>query len=145
MKKKKTFWQQHSLSIIASSILLLWIVLYIPSDETKHWGSFFGNAIADWTGVVAIVISTKFMYERGSSESRKPPSKLEWPYWKRFIEEHSLSLFFILTGIGWVIAFARMSPTSKMGQVVGNILSEWVQIIGTIFLTKRFFEVHSKE
>ena len=54
-------------------ILLLWICLYIFSDPSTHLGSFFGNAIADWSGVVVTVLATKFLYEKGSKESRKPP------------------------------------------------------------------------
>jgi hypothetical protein len=38
-----------------------------------------------------------------------------------------------------------MDPDSKWGQVVGNVLSEWVQVIGLILLTKRFFEAGSHE
>ena len=49
-----------------------------PSPST-HTGSFFGNAIADWTGVVVIVIATKYLYEKGSSESRRPPQSLLSP------------------------------------------------------------------
>jgi hypothetical protein len=32
-----------------------------------------------------------------------------------------------------------------MGQVVGNIVSEWKQIIGLVLLTKRLIERRSKE
>jgi len=31
------------------------------------------------------------------------------------------------------------------GQVAGNIVSEWTQIIGLVLLTKRLIERHSKE
>jgi len=34
---------------------------------------------------------------------------------------------------------------SKWGQVVGNIVSEWTQILGLVLLTKRLIEWHSKE
>jgi hypothetical protein len=32
-----------------------------------------------------------------------------------------------------------------MGQVVGNIVSEWTQIVGLVLLTKRLIERRSKE
>jgi hypothetical protein len=38
-----------------------------------------------------------------------------------------------------------MDAEGKWGQVVGNIVSEWTQIIGTVWLTKKLIEVHSKE
>jgi hypothetical protein len=44
-----------------------------------------------------------------------------------------------------VLAFRAMDPNSKWGQVVGNIVSEWTQILGLVWMTKRFIEVGSKE
>ena len=38
-----------------------------------------------------------------------------------------------------------MEPDSKWGQVVGNIVSEWTQILALVILTKRLIETHSKE
>lgn len=58
--------------------------------------------------------------------------------------EHSLLLFIGITGIGWTWLFLRMSPDSKWGQVVGNLVSEWGQMAGLVFLTKRLVEVGSK-
>lgn len=142
----KKIWQEHSLSIIAATILVTWIILFSRADDQTHWGSFLGNAIADWTGVLAIILATKFMYERNSDESNNPPEEPEnYPAWKRFFHEHSLSIFFILTGICWLIAFMQMDPTSKGGAIISNIVSEWVQIVGLILLTKKFFEIRSKE
>ena len=62
-----------------------------------------------------------------------------------FLREHSLTIFLLLTGIGWVVAFGAMDPNSKWGQVVGNIVSEWTQILGLVLLTKHLIEYHSKE
>jgi len=129
---------------VSSVILLCWIVLYIHSDPNTHWGSFFGNAIADWTGLVVTVLGTKFMYEKGSAESRQPPRRFLGPIWE-MLQEHSLSIFLALTGAAWIWAFARAQPNSKWGQVVGNIVSEWTQIFGLLILTKRLKEMHSKE
>jgi hypothetical protein len=142
--KHNRFLRHHSLSIVSTFVLICWIVLYVKSDPGTHWGSFFGNAIADWTGLVVTVLATKFMYEAGSAESRKPPRRFMRPI-REFVEEHSLSIFLLITGAVWVALFARSNPSSKWGQVVGNIVSEWTQIFGLVILTKRLMETHSKE
>ena len=142
--RKHSFLRRHSLSIVSSIVLLCWIVLYTRSDPNTHWGSFFGNAIADWTGLVVTVLATKFMYEKGSAESRKPPHRLLAPIWE-LLQEHSLSIFLIITGAVWIALFARSEPNSKWGQVVGNIVSEWTQILGVVLLTKYLTERGSKE
>lgn len=61
-----------ALSLAAIGILLLWVALHVYADPKTHRGSFFGNAIADWTGVVVTVVATKYFYEIGSAESRQP-------------------------------------------------------------------------
>jgi hypothetical protein len=141
---RHSFLRRHSLSIVSSLILLTWILLYLRSDPNTHLGSFFGNAIADWTGMVVTVLATKWMYERGSAESLKPPHRLLRPLWEK-LQEHSLSIFLLITGVVWVVLFARSNPNSKWGQVVGNIVSEWTQIFGLVILTKKLIETHSKE
>jgi membrane protease YdiL (CAAX protease family) len=142
--RNNSFIRHHSLSIASVFILLCWILLYVRSNPSTHWGAFFGNAIADWTGLVVTVLATKFMYEKGSAESRKPPHRLLRPVWET-LQEHSLSIFLLITGIVWVVLFARSDPNSKWGQVVGNIVSEWTQIFGLVILTKKLIETHSKE
>jgi len=134
----------YSLSIVAAGILVLWIVLYSVSDPGTHIGSFFGNAIVDWTGVVVMVLATKYFYERGSAESRPLPNNLLSPLLEQ-LRDHSLSIFLLLTGIGWAVRYARMNSEAKWGQVVGNIVSEWTQILGLVLMTKRFIERHSQE
>jgi len=142
--RKKSFLHQHSLSIVAAVILLAWIVLYYRSNPSTHLGSFFGNAIADWTGLFVTVVATKYFYEVGSAEIRKPPH-----HWLRpvlmVLQNHSLTIFLAITGAAWIWLFAISDPTSKWGQVVGNIVSEWTQIFGMVLLTKRLLEAHSKE
>ena len=142
--RRRSFFHRHSLSIVSAGILLLWVVLYSISDPKTHLGSFFGNAIADWSGVVVTVLATKFLYERGSRESRRPPREYLSGF-KELLLEHSLSIFLLLTGIAWVVLFLSMDSESKWGQVVGNIVSEWTQIFGLVLLTKRLIEAHSKE
>jgi hypothetical protein len=143
-REDRTFFQRHGLTLVTSAILVLWIVLYSVTDEKRHIGSFFGNAIADWTGVVVMVLATKFLYERGSQESKRPPAK-----WHNrllgTLREHSLTIFLVITGAGWVLLFAHSNSESKWGQVVGNIVSEWTQIIGMVLLTKTLVEIGSKE
>lgn len=143
-KKHKSFIREHSLSLASGAIVLTWIVLYIFSDPNTHFGSFFGNAIADWSGVLVTVLATKCFYEKGSAESRKVPRTLLAPI-AEALRDHSLTIFLVITGIGWVVLFAKMSATGKWGQVVGNIVSEWTQIFGLVILTKRLIEKHSKE
>ena len=141
---KSTFLREHSLSIVSTAILVVWIVAYCNADPDTHWGAFFGNAVADWSGSVVIIVGTKFLLEEGSAESkrvtrRKQNSVLE------FMRCHSLLLFLGVTGVGWMLLYLRMSPTEKWGQVVGNIVSEWLQMAGLVFLTKRLVERGSKE
>jgi putative Mn2+ efflux pump MntP len=62
--RKQSFMHQHALSIASTGILVLWIGLYIISSPKTHIGSFFGNAIADWSGVVVMVFATKYLYEK---------------------------------------------------------------------------------
>ena len=120
------------------------IALYRRSDPATHLGSFFGNAIADWTGVVVTVVMTKYLYERGSAESKQPKGKAQSAAIE-FLREHSLTVFLLVTGAAWVVAFRAMDPNSRWGQVVGNIVSEWTQILGLVWMTKRLIEVGSKE
>lgn len=143
-RQKRGILARHSLSIASIAVLILWTVLYAVSDPKTHWGSFFGNAIADWSGVVVTVVATKYLYERGSVESRKPPRSLQDSVWQK-IQDHSLTLFLLVTGLCWVGLYLHASPESKWGQVVGNVVSEWTQILALVIMTKRLIESHSKE
>jgi hypothetical protein len=141
--KPKRFLRHHSLSLASLGVVVLLIVLYCRSNPNTHWGSFFGNAIADWTGVFVTVVMTKYLYEKGSAESKQPKGKVPSATLE-FLREHSLTLVLVITGIGWVVAFRAMDPQSKWGQVVGNIVSEWTQILGFVLMTKRLMEIGSK-
>ncbi len=144
-RHRRSWWRRHSLSLTASAILLLWIVLYTRSSPSTHAGSFFGNAIADWTGLVVMVLATKFLYEKGSPESKQPLPGILPHRWEEFVREHSLSLFLLITGAAWVALFVHMDAQSKWGQVVGNIVSEWTQVLGLVLLTKKLIEAGSKD
>src|SRR5260370_35597998 len=95
--RQDSFLKRHSLSIVAISLLLLWIVMYAVSDEKTHLGSFFGNAIADWSGVVVTILATKYLFEKGSSESRVDPNPPASPI-RYMVREHSLTIFLLITG-----------------------------------------------
>jgi ABC-type Co2+ transport system permease subunit len=143
-KGRKSFLRHHGLSIAAIGTLVLWIVLYVYSDPETHLGSFFGNAIADWTGVVVAVIASKYLYEIGSAESKQPSPRFgaHMPQWLR---NHSLTIFLGITGAGLVLYYAHVDSEAKWGQVLGNLVSEWTQLLGLVLLTKRLIEDRSKE
>ena len=128
------------MSLVIAGVLVLWLLLYLGADPMTHWGAFFGNAIADWTGSLVTVVGTKFWYERGSRESRRPR---EHP--RRFLYDHSLTIVLLITWIGWIWWFARIDPNGKTGQVVGNVVSEWSQILSLVWFTKYLVEKGSKE
>lgn len=139
-----SFVHEHSLSLVAVVILATWTILYAKSDPDTHWGEFFGNAVADWSGTLFLVLGTKLLYEQGSVESRRAPGH----YQNRTIDllyHHSLTIFLVVTGGIWLFLFLRANPGAKWGHVWGNILSEWIQMLGIVFLTKRLLERGSKE
>ena len=141
--KSKPFLRKHSLSLVTLLIVIVLVELYRYSNPSTHLGSFFGNAIADWTGVLVTIVATKYLYEKGSKESKQPKGMLP-SHVAEFCREHSLTIILLITGAAWVFAFRAMDPQSKWGQVVGNIVSEWTQILGLVVMTKRLMEVGSK-
>jgi hypothetical protein len=143
-RRKDGFLKHHALSFAAVGILLSWVALYVYADPKTHWGSFFGNAIADWTGVVVTVIATKYFYEIGSAESKQPRSRLRSRLLKG-VRDHSLTIFLGLTGAGWTLIYLKMDSEGKWGEVIGNILSEWTQLLGLVLMTKKLIEDKSKE
>jgi hypothetical protein len=144
-KSTKGHWlHEHSLSIVSILLLLTWVVGYSCTSSESRLGAFFGNSIADWSGSVVIILGTKFLYEIGSAESR-PLKKRKSNPWLEWLYKHSLLIFLAVTGIGWLIVYLEMNPQDKWGQVVGNIISEWLQMAGLVFLTKRLLERGSKE
>jgi len=136
--------KHHSLGLAVVGIVVVWIGLYAKSDPKTHLGSFFGNAIADWMGVVVAVIATKYFYEIGSSESRQPPVPIKGRILD-LLKDHSLTLFLAATGLAWLWLYVKLDSESKWGQVAGNIVSEWTQQLGVVLLTKKLLEDRSKE
>ncbi len=143
-KQRRGFFYHHSLTLVSLTLLTLWVVFYFFSDPNTHLGSFFGNAIADWSGSVVIILGTKYLLEAHSAESRRVVGHLKNPVLD-FLWRHSLLIFLGITGIGWAVLFSKLDVNSKWGQVVGNLVSEWVQMAGLVFLTKRLLEKGSKE
>ena len=139
-----SFLQQHSLSLIVGLVLAVWLVLYWRANPNTHLGAFYGNAIADWTGSLLLVVITKFFFEKGSKESRQPRMRGHSKI-RHVLQRHSLSIVLVVSGVAWAIAYARMDPGGKAGQVVGNIVSEWLQVLGLVVITKYAGEVGSKE
>ena len=136
--------REHSLSLTLAGILALWIGLYWRSDPATHLGGFFGNAIADWLGTLIFVLVTKYFYEINSSESKRPHPTSRSVLLCAIID-HSLTIVLIVSGIAWALLYARMDSGGKAGQVVGNIVSEWTQILGLVVITKYTSEWGSKE
>ena len=64
-RSSNQFLHKHSLSLATLGVVILLIALYSSSNPETHWGSFFGNAIADWTGVLVTIVMTKHLYEKG--------------------------------------------------------------------------------
>ena len=71
-RRNEPFWKRHALSLTAAGVLALWLVLYVHWDPKSHAGSFFGNAAADWIGVVVTILATKWFFEKGIA--REPPT-----------------------------------------------------------------------
>jgi hypothetical protein len=138
------FLHEHSLSLVFTAILATLMFLYARSDPDTKWGEFFGNSVADWSGSLFLVLGTKILYESGSPESRRAPGHFRDPV-VDWIYHHSLTIFLLLTGGIWLFLFVHAKSTSKWGHVYGNILSEWIQMFGIVYLTKRLLERHSKE
>lgn len=113
-RSQQSFLIRHSLTLVVSFIWLLWV--------------FFGNSIADWLGTLAIVIFTKYLHEEGSAESN-PPRPKHRSVIVHFLDVHSLTLAIMATGAIWIYAFARSDPGGKVGEVLGNIVSEWGQLL----------------
>lgn len=141
--RKRPWFVRHSLSIVSLVLLALWIAGYVWLDPKTRLSAFCGNAIADWSGSVVLILGTKFLYEIGSAESKRVRRHSANPGLE-FLREHSLLIFLGLTGIGWTVLFLKMTPDGRWGQVVGNLVSEWVQMAGLVFLTKRLVEVGAK-
>ena len=143
-QRRQGFARRHGLGVAVAAILGLWLVLYVRSDPQTHMGAFYGNATADWLGSLIIVVATKYFYEIGSDESR-PPHPVSRSRLVRALIDHSLTIVLVVTGVIWALAYSRMDANGKTGQVVGNIVSEWTQVIGLVVMTKYLGEIRSKE
>jgi hypothetical protein len=123
-------------------VVMTLLALYWRGDSTTHLGAFYGNAAADWLGSLVAVVATKFWFERGSPESRVPSLLRKGP---RFLHEHSLTVVLIVTWIFWIYWYLRIDPNGKTGQFIGNVVSEWSQILSLVWFTKYLVEKGSRE
>lgn len=138
------FLREHSLSLTLAGILIFLFLMYRRSDPSTHVGALYGNAIADWLGVFVFVIATKYFFEIGSGESKRPTRHFHERVVRHLIN-HSLTIALALTGAGWVVVYSRSDVDSKWGQVIGNIVSDWTQLLGLVIITKYVRETGSKE
>jgi hypothetical protein len=142
-RRHRSWLHEHSLSVVIGAIVIALLALYRRADPSTHLGSFYGNAAADWLGSFVTVVATKFWFERGSPESRVPsPLRGKVPM---LLHEHSLTVALVATWIGWIWWYVRIDPNGKTGQVVGNIVSEWSQILSLVWFTKYLLEKGSRE
>ena len=138
------FLHEHSLSLVIFGTLLALVLAYSASDPSTHLGSFFGNAVADWLGMLVFVVATKYFFEAGSGESRQPPRHVHERALD-FLVKHSLTVVLALSGAIWVVVYLHSDVDSRYGQVVGNVVSEWTQLLGLVVITKYARERGSKE
>ena len=142
--RRPSWYREHSLSLVLSALVTILLILYARSGPATHLGAFYGNAIADWLGVLVFVIATKYLVEIGSAESRTPSGRFHVRVLQLLVE-HSLTLVLAITGIGWVILYARHDVASKYGQLFGSVVSDWTQLFGLVIITKYARERGSKE
>ena len=141
-RKTKDLCHGHSLSLTVLAVLILWIFLFMHSDPGR-WKTFFGNAIADWLGAFIIIVITKYLHERGSAESRPFEDYARTPL-TRFFVEHSLSLFLgAMLGLS-LFLWNYFDADSQWAEVAGNVVSQFVQLLALVLLTKKLFERGSK-
>lgn len=139
----RSWLREHSLSIVIGGTLLTLLLLYWRSNPTTHLGAFYGNAVADWLGSFVTVVATKFWFEKGSPESRVPPFlRGKGPH---VLHEHSLTVVLVVTWAGWIWWYVHIDANGKTGQVVGNVVSEWSQILSLVWFTKYLVEKGSRE
>jgi hypothetical protein len=138
------FIREHSLSLTIAGVLVFLLTMYVRSSPSTHVGAFYGNAIADWLGMLVFIVATKYFFESGSGESRRPHPRMHMRA-VRFFVRHSLTIVLLATGAAWTVVYARSDVDSKSGQVIGNIVSEWTQLLGLVVITKYMRETGSKE
>ena len=142
-RKSQSFLRKHSLSLAALAVVLALIGLYLlrsgdsPRLVLRERDCGLDRSLRHYRDDEVSI--RKRIDREQAAEGHFAVSVAE------FLREHSLTIFLVITGIGWIVAFAAMDPASKWGQVVGNIVSEWTQILGLVLLTKRLIEVGSKE
>ena len=137
-RKQAGTFRQHSLGLAVAAIVLLWLWLYARRSETRR-GAFYGNALADWLGSLMIVIATKYFYELGR---RRAAARTRGPVPLHPVSHRPLADYRPRPQRrGVARPDASLDPQGKAGQVVGNILSEWTQVLGLVIMTKYLWEI----
>ena len=80
--RRLSWYRAHSLTLLLSGLLTFLFLMYARSDPKTHVGAFYGNAMADWLGVLVFVVATKYFVEIGSAESRRPSGHLHVRAWQ---------------------------------------------------------------
>src|SRR6476646_8107513 len=111
-RKQAGTFRKHSLGLAVAAIVVLWLWLYVHGDPATRRGAFYGNALADWLGSLMIVIATKYFYELGSAESRRPHPRSRSRV-VRLLIDHSLTIVLVVSGSVWLVLYARLDPQGK--------------------------------
>ena len=131
-KRRKSFLHRHSLSLVTAFVLCTWITLYIRFNPSTHWAP--SSATQSPTGLAfssqsspRSICSRSVRWRAGCP----PPWLRPVAHW-RILVEH-------LSGDHrcWVDMAVRQIDPNSWGQVAGNIVSEWTQIFGMVWLTKK--------
>jgi hypothetical protein len=62
---------EHSLSMALAVTWIGWIWWFAHIDANGRTGQVVGNIVSEWGQTFSLVIFTKYLYERGSKESKR--------------------------------------------------------------------------
>lgn len=142
-RRPKQFLQEHSLSLPTLGVVILWITLYRVSDPSTHPGSSSGchcgldRSVDDGCHDQAPIRKGIAREQAAEGQSTIACDGIPPRAFTNFVSCGD--------GRRLGICVQSMNPDSKWGQVVGNIVLEWTQVLGLVLMTKRLIEVGSKE
>jgi len=88
--RTKTFFERHGLAIATAGILMLGSSCTASATRAAY-RLVFWNAIADWTGVVVMVLATKIFTSAAPVKAKSPGKTANRAL--EFLREHSLTIF----------------------------------------------------